>query len=92
MRRPFKYVWAHEPIDWWCGACVADLEETERVLGAMPEEPRENIVFKIVMPDGYELVPVYFCKASNNGTVYIFSDYDVNKDYDGWYAHDRRDS
>ena len=79
--KPFRYIWDHSPIDWWYGAQIAGPEETARVLADMPENSRDDIVFKTFMPDDCEFVPVYFCKASNNGTVYIFSDYDVHDDH-----------
>ena len=75
----FKYIYWTFPIDWWGNAIIATEEETNRVLYQMPEEPRDKRVYKLYVPypGGSEIVPIYLCKADNNGTVYIFSDYFV---------------
>lgn len=75
----FKHIYMAPPIDWWGNAMMATEEETCRVLSQMPEEPRDERVYKLYVPypSGNEIVPIYLCKADNNGTVYIFSDYFV---------------
>lgn len=72
----FKYMWYIPPIDFWNNAIVASDEETIKVLKNMPEEPRDNIVYKTYVPGDTELVTVYICKADNNGDTYLFSDED----------------
>ena len=76
LYKPFKYIYSIPPIDWWQGATKAMSFEQGRVLRSMPEEPRDEAVYKLYIPfPGYsELVPIYLCKAENNGTVYIFAD------------------
>lgn len=75
----FRYVYMTSPIDWWENAIMPTEEERERVISQMPEEPRCKTVYKLYVPypGGCEIVPIYLCKADNNGTVYIFSDYFV---------------
>ncbi len=75
--RLFSFIWWIPPIDFWEGAIVASAEETDRVLEQMPEEPREKVVYKTYVPGDTELTPVYMCKASNNGTTYLFANNDV---------------
>lgn len=72
----FKFIYRIPPIDFWANAIIASEEESARVLDQMPEEPRENIVFKTYVPGDTELIPVYICKADNNGDTYVFSDED----------------
>ena len=73
----FKHIYSSMPIDWWDNATIATCEESERVLEQMPEGPRDGIVYRLYVPypQGAMLVPIFLCKADNNGTVYIFSDY-----------------
>lgn len=80
---PFKYIYEIAPIDYWENALVPSMEEADRVLAQMPEEPRDFRVYKLLMfKNGeYELFPVYLCKAENNGIVYIFSDIDLTNIY-----------
>lgn len=80
---PFKCIYEIAPIDHWENALVPSIEEADRVLAQMPEEPRDFRVYKLLMfKNGeYELFPVYLCKAENNGTVYIFSDIDLTNIY-----------
>ena len=69
------YIYRHPPIDYWGNAIVADDDETATILAKMPEAPRWNIVFKTYVPYVGEMIPVYMCKADNNGTVYVFCEY-----------------
>lgn len=80
---PFKHIYEMAPIDHWENALVPSIEEADRVLAQMPEEPRDFRVYKLLMfKNGeYELFPVYLCKAEKNGTVYIFSDIDLTNIY-----------
>lgn len=73
----FKFIWWTFPIDEWEFAICTSLEETERVLTQMPEAPRTGDVYKTFIPHDGCLVPIFMCKADNNGTVYVFSDYDI---------------
>lgn len=75
----FEHIYMSPPIDWWGNAILATEEESGRVLSQMPEEPRDGNVYKLYVPypNGFKIVPIYLCKAENNGTVYIFSDYFV---------------
>lgn len=75
----FKYVYSMDPIDIWEKAERADSIIEEAVIRQMPECPRYPEVFKLVMPDPPMLREVYLCKADNNGTIYIFSDFDLKK-------------
>lgn len=77
MAKEFENIIAISPIDFWENATVAGIEETARVLEFMPEEPRSETVYKTWVPGDTELVPVYMCKASNNGTTYLFCDEDL---------------
>ena len=72
--KAFNNIWSGTPIDFWGNAVIASAEESDRVLRQMPEAPRAKIVFKTYLPCDCELIPVYMCKADNNGTVYFFSD------------------
>ena len=80
---PFDYIYENGPIDFWEGATIPSDEGTQRVLRQMPEEPMSRIVYKLYIfhSEYYELIPVYLCKADNNGTVYIFSDYNLRGDF-----------
>ena len=73
----FRYIWAGPPIDFWECAEVAGIDETDNVLRQMPEEPRERLVLVTWMPYDCELVPLFMCKADNNGTTYFFCDFDI---------------
>lgn len=70
----FEYVYLISAIDFWDGAQIADRYETEAVLNQMPET-RDDIVYKLYLPcpGSSSILPVYLCKADNNGTTYIFS-------------------
>jgi len=72
----FSYIYGMPPIDFWEGSVFPSEAEHYAVLSQMPEEPRSEIVHKlfIPVPGNPELVPVFLCKAENNGTVYMFSD------------------
>ena len=78
--KPFNFIFWIFPIDDWRGAQIADYDESERVLSQMPESPRFRDVYKIYIPcsGNFNLVPIFLCKADNNGTVYIFSDADIS--------------
>lgn len=79
MNAPFEYIYTICPIDFWSGAQEADCYETEIVLRQMPEEPRDERVYKLYLPDPGSscIMPVYLCKADNNGTIYVFSHWDI---------------
>ena len=80
MEETFAYIYEMEPLDEYDGLTVASYREAYRVFRAMPEEPRDYVVLKAYMPMiglGCGLAPYYLCKADNNGTTYIFSDYDL---------------
>ena len=73
----FKFMYAIEPIDFWEKADIADDLITQIVLSQMPEVPRDGIVYKLVVPSPPDLTEIYLCKAENNGTVYVFSNYNL---------------
>lgn len=73
----FKFIYEHEPIDFFEGSLSVSNEEELRVLTQMPEESRDSRVYKTYIPYGCMLVPIYMCKADNNGTTYIFTDYNI---------------
>lgn len=73
----FKFIYYMSPIDFWENAIIPSDIETARVLKQMPEEPRTQDVYKLYFPTEISLTPIYLCKAENNGTVYIFSDYNL---------------
>ena len=74
----FNYIYSLPPIDFWDNVQMATLEETHRVLENMPEPPRQfENVYKTFVPFESEIVPVFMCKADNNGTVYLFCDNDI---------------
>lgn len=71
------FIYTAAPCDVWTGAISVDEEERETILALMPEESRDDKVYKSYLPgNGYDLEPVYFCKADNNGTTYIFSNFE----------------
>lgn len=70
------HVYCMPAIDFWRGAIVAGDKETKHILGLMPEEPRDGMVFKTFVPYDGGLLPVYICKADNNGDTYLFSKHD----------------
>lgn len=78
----FRYIWRIPPIDFWENAIVTSIEEYDRVMAQMPEEARAEVVLKTYMPADTEMVPVFMCKANNNGTTYLFADKDVFRFYD----------
>ena len=82
MKR-FKNIVGIPPIDFWENAIVASMEETDRVLAQMPEEPRAGVVYKTYVPGEADMAVVYMCKADNNGTTYLFCDEDLI----GLYTH-----
>ena len=71
------HVYCLEPIDYWDNAEPAESIIADEVLRLMPEEPRDDRVYKLVIPTPPCLREIYLCKADNNGTVYIFSDFDI---------------
>lgn len=75
--KKFKYIWWSNPIDFYENAMIPSQEETERVLSQMPEPFRGEFVCKCIVPYDSCFAVLYTCKADNNGTTYIFSDYDV---------------
>lgn len=79
MNKIFPYIYEMAPIDFWDNCLTPSMEEEERVLSQMPEEPRVPCVYKLLyFYAGYpELFPIYLCKADNNGTVYVFSDHSL---------------
>lgn len=76
MFKPFAYIYEIAPIDFWDNCLTPSMEEEERVLYQMPEAPRTPVVYKLLYfyAGEQELFPIYLCKADNNGTVYVFSD------------------
>lgn len=79
----FKYIYAMEPIDFWSGATVVDLDDDNCVkvyqdMDALEEVPRDGNVYKLMIPSPVQLEEIYLCKADNNGTVYIFTDTDLS--------------
>lgn len=85
--KEFENIIGIPPIDFWENAMVAGSEETARVLAQMPEEPREEVVYKVYVPGDSDLAVVYMCKASNNGTTYLFCDEDLIGLYTYAYIH-----
>jgi len=83
----FKYVYWTFPIDFWSGACVAEDDIAEAVLDQMPEAPRNGAVYKLMLPNPGDpsLCPIYLCKADNNGTIYIFSDWNILEAFSDLY-------
>ena len=81
-RHEFKHIYGIPPIDFWEGSVYPSEAEHYDVLEQMPEAPRSDTVHKLYVPiPGYpELIPIFLCKADNNGTVYIFSDYELFDD------------
>lgn len=73
----FKHIYQCMPIDFWEKAELADSIIAKAVLDQMPEEPRDGDVYKLIVPAPPSLLEIYLCKADNNGTVYIFSDFDL---------------
>lgn len=73
------YIYRIQPVDWWDGAAVADAVTTARIVKMMPEGPRNEFdgVFVTHFPHGCQMKEVYFCKADNNGTVYVFTEFDI---------------
>lgn len=74
----FKHIYQMQPIDFWDKAELADEIIRDAVLEQMPEGPRDYCVYKLVLPYPPMLREVYLCKADNNGTTYIFSDFDIS--------------
>lgn len=74
----FNHVYMMDPIDFWEKATLADEYTTAAVLAQMPEPPRNETVYKLILPDPPEFSEVYLCKADNNGTIYIFSNFDLH--------------
>ena len=66
-----------QPIDFFEKAEVADEVIQDAVLKQMPEYPRDGIVYKLLLPNPPMFTEVYLCKADNNGTIYIFSNFDL---------------
>lgn len=79
--KQFKYIWRGSPIDFWENAIVTNEAETARVFSDMPEPSRDDIVYKTYVPGDTELVPLYMCKADNNGTIYFFCEENLPKFY-----------
>lgn len=80
----FRYMYKIGPIDYWEGCEIASFDETDRVLRQMPEPARGSIVFRTYVPAPkiFSIVPIFMCKAENNGTVYIFCDTEIDLDYE----------
>lgn len=78
------YVYLIPPIDFWKNAIVAGEKETMHVLALMPEKPRDGMVFKTFVPYDGCLIPVYICKADNNGDTYLFSKQDFVSFYNNY--------
>ncbi len=74
----FKHIYQMEPIDFWEKAELADGIIAEAILKQMPEGPRDGCVYKLIIPYPPSLREIYLCKADNNGTVYVFADFDIN--------------
>lgn len=91
----FKHIYGIPPIDFWEGAVYPNDSELYSVLEQMPEEPRSETVYKlyIPVPDNCQLVPIFLCKAENNGTVYIFSDTDLKgiEDLNVWEVKNKEE-
>lgn len=81
MTHEYRFIWHGLPIDFWEHAEVAGIDETAAVLAQMPEEPRTEIVYATWVPYECSLVPLYMCKADNNGTTYFFCDFDIARHY-----------
>lgn len=87
------------PIDFWDGAVWHERPSFfvgtgndclwQEVLDNMPEEPREYKVYETLIPVPYYLamIPIYLCKADNNGTVYVLSRYNFDLGDLGWYSY-----
>ena len=75
------YIYSIPPIDYWGNATVANEKMTQVILKEMPEEPRDGIVYKCMVPGDTELESVYICKADNNGSTYLFSNFDFVEFY-----------
>lgn len=71
------FIYRIQPVDWWDGAAIADSVTTAQILEMMPEEPRTADVYVIRFPYESEMKEVYLCKAENNGTVYVFTEFDI---------------
>lgn len=71
------FIYRVQPVDWWDGAVVADSVTTAKILEMMPEQPRTQDVYIIRFPHESEMKEVYLCKAENNGTVYVFAEFDI---------------
>ena len=55
------YIYSIPPIDYWGNATVANEKMTQVILKEMPEEPRDGIVYKCMVPGDTELESVYIC-------------------------------
>lgn len=75
----FRNIYMLPPIDFWQKAEEADDIIRDAVLKQMPEYPRDGIVYKLIFPSPPDLIEVYLCKADNNGTTYMFSNYDIHE-------------
>lgn len=75
----FKHIYLMDPIDFWDKAELADSIIAEEVLKQMPEGPRDGYVYKLLWPYPPMIAEVYLCKADNNGTTYLFSNFDIIK-------------
>ena len=78
------FIYRIQPVDWWDGATMADAVTTARILGMMPEAPRTAFdgVYETRFPHSGQMKEVYFCKADNNGTVYVFTEFDIFKAFE----------
>lgn len=84
MTRGFKHCWSFSPIDFWENGIVCGVEEQERILASMPDEPRRPLELckvYVPVPGHIELEPVYLCKGDNNGTTYMFADVNIVNAY-----------
>lgn len=81
MEEKFKYIWITNPIDFFYGATLANNSDAQKVLNQMVEVPRDEEVYVVYMPYDGCFVPLYICKADNNGTTYLFSDHNIFEYY-----------
>lgn len=65
------------PIDHWEGAMAVSNTMEMEIMQRMPELPRNQRVYKTYFPYQDRLEPIYFCKAENNGTTYMFTEHDL---------------
>lgn len=71
-------VYIGSPIDDFNNAEIVPEFLGDVFLTLMNEPPRFNDVFRILLPSDSSLLPAYICKADNNGTVYIFTEANID--------------